>query len=691
MLTYPDKHKFEQIRARWETVRAGGLDAAEMVGRREKPAIQQPVSCEMTPTGGGKFRRKLSHGFAFISHPLSQRKITPARRQATLPAPSQPTDTTNSTPTHHKCESQLAPLHDATPSLHSNTALDNSTTPTNGECFTGNVDDNVTPRPRPLLRSQTLSYIPRPVTLDSRRSTTKIVTPAKISSSPSTAGDETTIMQSNIPSPSPPLSEHRQSSPRQYLSPCSSQQTTHIEAGEAFAARTQAPLFRVATRSSTTPNLVKSIHSPPAAAFMTVKKTSAKKHTALPTIYKPVLQENRPTQRAGIQNYPQTQGQQYKRESLAVPSSISYRKSLCSDIASDEIKQATTTTPQPTRKRLSSQLAQQTPVTAKRVQTKEHVKPLTPRPLVSSDNNSPASSRLIGLRCPPSPTISMSDLPAATPSFVHSDLQRKTLGTPNGLGGFWRSSRALAVAKHEVRRLPRSYTFHAFSTQLGPTPPMPAIPEQYRIPSLPYLPNLTQNMAPVFPSGNVRPDDHLRDTELSGPASSANNANTSITPHRHPRASFSTSNLYESSEATNVRPATPSPPSALVGSHSTSIELQDTHPSSVGKRRPWSISDHHSHDSADVDALLQVKDYMPPLYWAGRFQSRFDQWRTDAMRAELDPIPRASGPLGDCKLNQEKLASCYILGQLRDLCMSNQAADSLWVDSISSSFIVSYN
>jgi len=38
--------------------------------------------------------------------------------------------------------------------------------------------------------------------------------------------------------------------------------------------------------------------------------------------------------------------------------------------------------------------------------------------------------------------------------------------------------------------------------------------------------------------------------------------------------------------------------------------------------------------------------------------------------------------LGECKLNQDKLAACYILGQLRDLCTSDQAADSLWVRSI---------
>ncbi|KAI4930871.1 uncharacterized protein J4E92_004704 [Alternaria infectoria] len=48
------------------------------------------------------------------------------------------------------------------------------------------------------------------------------------------------------------------------------------------------------------------------------------------------------------------------------------------------------------------------------------------------------------------------------------------------------------------------------------------------------------------------------------------------------------------------------------------------------------------------------------------------------MKAELDPGHQTPGLLGECKLNQDKLAACYILGQLRDLCTSDQAADSLW-------------
>jgi hypothetical protein len=93
--------------------------------------------------------------------------------------------------------------------------------------------------------------------------------------------------------------------------------------------------------------------------------------------------------------------------------------------------------------------------------------------------------------------------------------------------------------------------------------------------------------------------------------------------------------------------------------------------------RPWSIS-----DNADVEPYLQVRDYMPPLYWAGRFTSRFDHWRTEAMIAELDPRHRTEDRLGQCKLHEENAAACYIFAQMRDLCITEQAADSLWVRAI---------
>lgn len=72
---------------------------------------------------------------------------------------------------------------------------------------------------------------------------------------------------------------------------------------------------------------------------------------------------------------------------------------------------------------------------------------------------------------------------------------------------------------------------------------------------------------------------------------------------------------------------------------------------------------------------------MPPLYWAGRFQARYDQWRTEAMAStlNLDSEFCSEDQLSQCGLEEEKLAVCYIFAQLQSLCLTEQAADSLWV------------
>ncbi|OAL00421.1 hypothetical protein IQ06DRAFT_377231 [Phaeosphaeriaceae sp. SRC1lsM3a] len=76
----------------------------------------------------------------------------------------------------------------------------------------------------------------------------------------------------------------------------------------------------------------------------------------------------------------------------------------------------------------------------------------------------------------------------------------------------------------------------------------------------------------------------------------------------------------------------------------------------------------------------EIRDYMPPLYWAGRFQARYDQWRTEAMAStlNLDSEFCSEDQLSQCGLEEEKLAVCYIFAQLQSLCLTEQAADSLW-------------
>jgi hypothetical protein len=113
----------------------------------------------------------------------------------------------------------------------------------------------------------------------------------------------------------------------------------------------------------------------------------------------------------------------------------------------------------------------------------------------------------------------------------------------------------------------------------------------------------------------------------------------------------------------------------------TSMKNSDVTDGELQSQRRWSISERFYPDSANVSTSVQVKDYMPPLYWAGRFQSRFDQWRTEAMMTTLTPgyKPDDNSLLGQCNLDDEKKAAILIFMQLRDLCASAPAADSLHV------------
>ncbi|CAI6340315.1 unnamed protein product [Periconia digitata] len=74
----------------------------------------------------------------------------------------------------------------------------------------------------------------------------------------------------------------------------------------------------------------------------------------------------------------------------------------------------------------------------------------------------------------------------------------------------------------------------------------------------------------------------------------------------------------------------------------------------------------------------EIKHYMPTSYWAGRFQARSDEWRTKALLRDPEQCEDMPESLESCGLNQEDKAACFIFLQLRDLCVSDQAADSLW-------------
>ncbi|CAI9633142.1 unnamed protein product [Alternaria burnsii] len=669
MLTYPDRQRFEQIRARWETIRLAEGEAAAMVGWREKPAAHQAVNGEPHENGATKFRRKLSYGFTFISNPLLQRKTIPARQQVSVPLSTATEPFASDITTEDSiCGPPLSPVLPLTPPKLSSGASKQPVTVPLSRTLPMSTDVDVTPKPLP--RSRTLSFIPLPVRSEPSSFVADVEGAVKSHSIAAMPRPEPKSAPSKIPTPSPPSVERRRSNSRlhihQHASYRASQQIKHIATAHALAAANNGSPVRHSyqVRSRTTPNLAKDFNPSQPARFMAPRRPGPKRTANAPIAQKSVLQENIPTDRRITHRGLQIQERTLKRESLAVPGTLNNRRSFGPGPLLLQSREPSFATPLPVRKRMSAQFAQQTPVTVKRIQPQEETKIHTPSSPQESEvaANQPRDIGYSGLTPEKTELID----PVMPRPHTDRDLQRKTLGTPHGLGGVWRSSRALALTTHEVSKLPRSYTFHNLGARQEVAPPVPRIPEQYRTVS---FPNLIQPVRMDQKDTNRSHQDYIvSDTNSceSIPEETEDEKNTTPAyPSYYPGGGLiasveSSGSSGEISAFPSVTTTAPETARSTSGSSST---------------RPWSVLEEGTLEVADIE---KVKDYMPPLYWAGRFQARYDKWRTDAMDAELNTDYQPDGLLGQCKLNQEKLAACYILGQLRDLCTSDQAADSLW-------------
>jgi hypothetical protein len=670
MLTHADRQSFEQIRARWEAAQSGQKGTVNMVGRKSS---QVPLNGEDLENGGSKFRRKLSYGLAFISNPLSQRKITPGRHNTSDISLTVTASTTISN-TGHLLETPLSPTRISSSSERSNGATAKPTTPVTQGSPTGSLESEATPKA--LSRSQTVSFIPRPARSDSDTSVAEFESTIKIRSMPRT-------MPSKIPTPSPPLSDRRVPSPRQYLPHRTSLYAKHVPTGDAYTRNSTGSPVRAVMKSRTTPNLVKAAYSPRPASFMAPGTAGSKRSAASPTIQKPNLQENIPTTKRMTQRHSQIHEKSLRRESLTAPTTLANRRSFGPGSPLEMERFSNRNTPLTARKRLSSNLAQQSPVTVRRVQANEQMIVHTADRTHERNSRSIAQPRLMGPLNPPTPTPSVSqpETPkSALPrSNTDKDFQRKILETPNGLGGVWRSSRALAGANHEVSKLPRSNTFHDFGISWNAAPPVPPVPEQYRTPSLSSFFQISFETSKT--PGRAR---HTRMVSDAASCESIPEESWEILDSDQSIVSSQTGLTQPSaSRSQEFEDYTALPELALRPRPTTSIPATDSESSLADGyfERPWPISNSRLGDNADAEPHLQVKDYMPPLYWAGRFQARLDQWHTRAMDAELqlNQHTLSESSLDQCKLTENKMAACYIFAQLRDLCVTDQAADSLWV------------
>jgi hypothetical protein len=623
-----------------------------MGGRKENPVARPPLVTDSNEQSGSKFRRKLSQGLLFISN----RKTTPGRqplaRQTTAPIGA----ILHSTTTTEPCDpDHLLSLTRISVPYDQASESPAKRTPLAVEQTADQSHDPV-PTPKPLPRSRTMSYIPRPNRSSSGFSPTDVKPQPNSSTSPLQA--QTRVTPTKIPSPSPPLNGPRRASPRQYAYKFSAQQAKHIGAGAAFANAEDRTPSKSPVKSYTTSNLIKGPPRQPQRSFMIPRKPTVKSRSSgSPVMLRPSMKENAPTGGYNNRRTSQVLDKGPKRESLMVQTTASNRRSVGGGSSLTQGKQTTRTTPSIAVKRLSSGGAMQAPLTAKRVSINklDHVKPV-----ISSRNANGSSilqARLMGPVSPSTPT------PNGTPgtrvglprASTEKDLRKITLGTPSGRGGgAGTPSRSLRGPDREVR-LPHSSTFHHLPRirYLENAPPVPPIPEKYRTPP--------RKIAP-----------------LDG----RNKVGVGMLQSRFKAVSDSDATAFMMDEDFAFRSSSPfvadleSPDenitSPLLG------KMGNASRGFFGSGSPFQFRAQKVR-RADANVSPQVVQPMPPIWWAGRFQARFDQWRTEAMRAENDPTYQPDGPLGQCKLDDEKTAACSIFLQLRALCGSPQVEMALFV------------
>ena len=714
MLNLPDRqYRFEQLRAYWETAEA--VELAAMVGTKHENVVHD----ELQKNPGSKFRRKLSNRLAFIS--FTQRKPTPAHR---LPSDASAVseDSTISSSTAMQDARLSPPVTSASAKRTSETAA----------LLQGTTEETRTPRQLP--RSRTCSYIPRLIKIDGEAQSNTKPNDLKISSQNAVMTesdppfDSKPASPTRIPTPSPPHSRRRVSSPRQYLHYNSVSQSNLLSDRKITNGISDSTIItpQTALRSHTTSNLTRAAMGPPTANYMSPRRPGARRAVASPTPQKPILAENIPTSKRATQRRSQLQERPVKRESLAVPSAASNRTTYRPSAPSAQGKHKSLI-PSASAKRLSSHLSHAS-VTGTVTPTEAQEPDLRRQTVEETVSTSPER--------PPTPTLSTVDLTLQSPApprlNLGNDTQRRTLGTPNGLGGMWRSSKVFAAADHQVRSLPRSSTFHFFGRR-SEAPPVPPVPVQYKSPSASnithsgpqqYISTSLSNFHHSLATTSKKPESSKRSL-LAEIASTVKYKKTASTKSVSSSTSAHESEIVEDSDRSHlyrIRPVPKSPKRIAVSVHESSglagrnelssfssFDLPATQRAPTGTysrkrsrtistarpeyryvfgeipaRRHWSITERFYPGSANNTFGAQVRDYMPPLYWAGRFQSRFDRWRTDAMVAVIHPdvASEEKGPLGQCCLEDERKATILIFMQLRNLCASAQAADSLHVSSI---------
>ncbi|KAF2872137.1 hypothetical protein BDV95DRAFT_635968 [Massariosphaeria phaeospora] len=664
MLTYPDPQKFEQIRAQWETAQPGSDAPSKMVSRKEKAAAHRPPNSDQNNNGAAsRFRRTISHGLSFmsISTPRLQRKTTlgpqPPGRQSNVALES----------------GRRFPLvRDSTSVDDGSGSPKKRTSSANAQQTARDLDPDATPKPLP--RAHTMSYIPRPSRSGSETSAYEDEPPAQKAALPLNL-DAHSAAPSKIPTPSPPATERRRSSPRQYVPQHTAKQAKDIAAGLAFAGVNAASVSpsKTSVRSHTTPNLVNAVDSLPPTGFVATRKSKLpQKPSATRLVQRPSAKENIPAANRENRRMSRIPEVPSKRESLAAsPTPVS----AGSGNSHRPNRQARRPTPLATGERLGPTLETNTPPTAKRVQDNmpSILQPVNPsRNFNGSFIAQPRLMGAVGAPTPPAsePAAAQLALPRMSSS---KNLDRRTL-TAASVRNVEGTSSTSVVGPYDEVRLPRSSTFHHMMRPSELAIPVPPIPEKFRSPSMPVLLKTKPDQTPVSytppsPAPAVKhgqeqsvpkvnnPGLYLRESVFA-PFAVNFGSNQPTAP------------IEEEKEAAEDAVPDESPDAAVVLPQFVSVRSP--------LARPWSILDRQYKSVANGSPIVQVTEPKPPIWWAGRFSAKYDRWRTEVSIAQVNPHYKPEGLLGKCTLNQENLAKCYIFLQLRDTCMTDEAADSLW-------------
>ena len=287
-----------------------------MADRKEAPALQQPSHADIDTGSVNKFRRKLSHGFSFISNPLSQRKTTPVHPPLVLSSPSIDVDIqTQSVETPRDFDSVLFPVHDSRLFEDSGTSTP-LPIPKNNIIAIGDNDSDETSRTPQLPRPRTMSLIPRPIRSVSGssvvmkdRSTPKPCSPPFVFHFQSRVSTPSKI-------PSPPASKWRRSSPHQYMLRHATRQATDMT----FTRTGDQSPSKSLVKSYTTPNLAKTQDSPQPGGFMRPPKSELQRKSSVSSgVQPPLLKENIPTYKRENHRVYQIGGYSMKRQCPVAP------------------------------------------------------------------------------------------------------------------------------------------------------------------------------------------------------------------------------------------------------------------------------------------------------------------------------------------------------------------------------------